>query len=208
MKLRVVLADDERAARKRLLRLLQNDPELAVVAEAANGHDALAAIRTHRPDGAFLSIEMPGLNGFEVMAELPRDRRPAFVLVTGHAGHAVQAFDANAIDYLLKPVPLARLTEALERVRIWQSFRSPKTTGEQASLKRLLVRGSDRIIVVAVEDIDWIGSADNYVLLHVGSATHVLREKLCDLAIRLETGPFLRISRSALIHLHRVREII
>ncbi len=205
MSLRLVLADDERLARERLRRLLAAVPGCTVVAEAANGPDALAAIASTRPDAAFLDIEMPHLDGLGVLSRLPRTARPAIVLVTAHPHHAVRAFDEHATDYLLKPVPPERLADAVGRCRACLQAREDAPVGPSA--KRLVVRGSDSIAVIETDEIDWIGSADNYVVIHVGRTTHVLRETLAAVESRLAPDRFIRISRSALINLRCLRQI-
>jgi len=203
--LRVLIADDEPLARQRLSDMLSRETGIEIVAECANGTEAEAAIRSLIPDVALLDVQMPGLDGLAVARTLPPGSlRPVVIFVTGHEEHALRAFELQAADYLLKPSPPARLHQALNRAR---ALLSAQPTPTNRCLQRLIVRLGERMIVVAAGDIDWIESANNYVVLHVGRETHVLRETLSELEIRLPRGQFLRISRTAIVNLSRVREI-
>jgi len=203
--LRVLIADDEPLARQRLSDMLSRETGVEVVAECTNGTEAEVAIRSLTPDVALLDVQMPGLDGLAVARTLtPGTLRPVVIFVTAHEEHALRAFDLQAADYLLKPCPPARLHQALNRARALLAA-EPTHTGP--SLQRLIVRMGERMIVVPAADIDWIESANNYVVLHVGRETHVLRETLTELEIRLPKGQFLRISRTAIANLNRVREI-
>jgi two-component system LytT family response regulator len=203
--LRVLIADDEPLARQRLADMLSRETGVEIVAECTNGTEAELAIRSLIPDVALLDVQMPGLDGLAVARTLtPGTLRPVVIFVTAHEEHALRAFDLQAADYLLKPCPPARLHQALNRARALLAT-EPTNTGP--SLQRLIVRLGERMIVVPASDIDWIESANNYVILHVGRETHVLRETLTELEIRLPKGQFLRISRTAIANLNRVREI-
>jgi two-component system LytT family response regulator len=203
--LRVLIADDEPLARQRLSDMLAREIGVEIVAECTNGTEAEAAIRSLTPDVAMLDVQMPGLDGLAVARTLtPGTLRPVIIFVTAHEEHALRAFDLQAADYLLKPCPPARLHQALNRARALLA-NEPSTTGP--SLQRLIVRLGERMIVVSASDLDWIESANNYVVLHVGREAHVLRETLTELEIRLPKGQFLRISRTAIVNLNRVREI-
>jgi two-component system LytT family response regulator len=203
--LRVLIADDEPLARQRLADMLSRETGVEIVAECTNGTEAEVAIRSLTPDVALLDVQMPGLDGLAVARTLtPGALRPVVIFVTAHEEHALRAFDLQAADYLLKPCPPARLHQALNRAR---ALLATEPTNIGPSLQRLIVRTGERMIVVSASDIDWIESANNYVVLHVGRETHVLRETLTDLEIRLPKGQFLRISRTAITNLNRVREI-
>ena len=203
--LRVLIADDEPLARQRLQSMLARETGVEVVAECTNGTEAEAAIRSLTPDVAMLDVQMPGLDGLAVARTIaPGNIRPVIIFVTAHEEHALRAFDLQAADYLLKPCPPARLHQALNRARALLATEPSPTS---PSLQRLIVRIGERMIVVSASDIDWIESANNYVVLHVGRDNHVLRETLSDLEIRLPRGQFLRISRTNIVHLSRVREI-
>ncbi|MFT3783326.1 MAG: LytTR family DNA-binding domain-containing protein [Nibricoccus sp.] len=204
--LRVLVADDEPLARKRLIDLLSREAEVELVAECTNGTDAEAAIRNLAPDVALLDVQMPGLDGLAVARTLtPGTLRPVIIFVTAYEEHALRAFELQAADYVMKPCPPARLHQALNRARALLSS-EPASTDSQ-TLQRLIVRASDRMIVVSAEDVEWIESANNYVILHVGRETHVLRQTLTELEHRLPKGQFLRISRTAIVNLSLVREI-
>ena len=204
-RLRVLIADDEPLARHRLVNLLTHESDIEVIAECTNGLEAEAAIRALHPDVALLDVRMPGLDGLAVVRSLPPGaQRPVIIFVTAHEEHALRAFDLQAVDYLLKPCPPGRLRQALNRA--WGLLASTPPPAEPR-LQRLIVRMGERMIVVAVDTIDWIESADNYAILHFGRETHVLRETLTELETRLARGQFLRISRTAVVNLDRVREI-
>jgi two-component system LytT family response regulator len=209
-RLRVAVADDEPLVRQRLNSLLKREPDVAVVADCANGLDMLTAITQHAPDVIFLDINMPGLDGLAVAKQLPADRPPLVVFVTAHQQHALEAFDLQAIDYLLKPYRPERLRQALARVRRVLASEDKMPPGgslEPTRRNRLIIRSGDRMTVVPAAEVDWIESADNYAVLHVGRSTHILRETLTELEARLANGQFLRISRSVVVNIDRVREI-
>lgn len=204
--LRVLIADDEPLARKRLVDLLSHESGIEIVAECSNGTDAESAIRSLNPDIAFLDVQLPDLDGLAVARSLsPGSVRPVIIFVTAHQEHALQAFELQAADYLLKPCPPARLHQALARARSLLSAEPPATTTRW--LQRLVVRTGERMIVVPTDTIEWIESANNYVVLHAGREAHVLRQTMTDLENRLPQGRFLRISRTAIVNLTCVREI-
>ena len=210
--LRLLIADDEAVARARLRGLLAREPGIEVVAECRDGAEALEALRRERPDAALLDVEMPGMSGLDVARAVAEAERPVIVFVTAYSQHAVPAFDVQAADFLLKPYRLPRLQQALGRVRAAVAARSAPEEDEAAAepqprLQRLIVRTSDRMRVIPAGSVDWIESAGNYAVLHVGAATHVLRETLAELEARLADGQFLRVSRTAVVNLDRVREL-
>lgn len=208
--LRVLIADDEPLARSRLCHLLRGEPDVEVVAECANGRDAVTLIQSLTPDLVLLDIRMPDLDGVAVARLLGPDRiRPVVIFVSAHDCHAQAAFEVQAADYLMKPCAPARLRQALQRVRArLPGMPAAPAPAEAPPLQRLIVRTGERMIVVATAEIDWIESADNYVVLHVGRAAHVLRETLAELEQRLPARHFLRLSRSAAVNPARVREIL
>ncbi|MGC4071805.1 MAG: LytTR family DNA-binding domain-containing protein [Nibricoccus sp.] len=211
--LRVLIADDDAPARQRLRTLLSGERDLKLIAECADGADALEALRNHTPDVALLDIDMPGLDGLEVIRSLPADRRPAVIFITAHGDRAHEAFDVQAVDYLLKPFKPARLRQALARVAATRDLQrlatgsTPPVPPASTRLQRVIVRMNDRMIIVPASDIDWVESAGNYAVLHVRRETHVVRETLTELEARLAEGQFLRISRGVLVNLERVREL-
>ncbi|MGH7508823.1 MAG: LytR/AlgR family response regulator transcription factor [Gemmatimonadales bacterium] len=220
MTLRVVVADDEPIGRQRLVRLLQAEPDTEVLAACADGAEAVEAIREHTPDLVLLDIQMPHLDGFEVVAALGDAHQPAVIFVTAHDQYAVRAFEVHAFDYLLKPVDRDRLREAMG----WAVSAAPTTqggtTGRVLALleslnararargkDRLVVRTPERAIFLRTETIDWIEAAGKFVHLHVGRAVHALRESMAELEQELDSARFLRISRSAIVNLDRIQEI-
>lgn len=219
MTLRVIIVDDEPLARDRLRRLLSGESDVEVVAECADGSAAVAAVRDHAPDVLFLDVQMPEMDGFEVLAALDREKFPAVVFVTAFDSHAVRAFEARALDYLLKPTTQKRLHEALERVRERQSSSAGGALAEQLRdllaerdlsaqrVRRIAVRTGDRTIFVLTDDIDWVEAAGNYAILHVRKENHIVRETMSAMEAQLAPAGFLRVGRSAIVNLRRVKEL-
>jgi two-component system, LytTR family, response regulator len=220
----VVVADDEPLARDRLRRLLEGDAGTRLVAECSGGTAALEAIGRHRPHLLFLDVQMPDLDGFEVLQAVPPDRMPAVIFTTAYDRYALQAFDAQAVDYLLKPYSEARFTHALARAKAaiaaadGQRGRGlagllSQVRGERAAqregtyLERLLVRDEGRVIVVPVGDLEYAEAAGNYVRLHAGGAVHLLRETLSELEAGLDPRRFARIHRSSIVNVAHVAEL-
>jgi two-component system LytT family response regulator len=215
----VVVADDEPLARRKLRRLLDGDATIRIVAECGNGDDALRAIREHAPDLVFLDVRMPALDGFGVVAALPRDALPAIVFTTAYDEYAVRAFEVRALDYLVKPFNRARLREAVSRVRAMAAERRAhpiddrlaslldELRAERARPERLAVKHDGRTSFVAVRDIDWVEAADNYVRLHVGTSAHLLRETMAALEAKLDPARFIRIHRGTIVNVDRIQEL-
>lgn len=221
MKLRVLIVDDETLARRRMLQMLSRESEVEVVGECCSGMEMLASVPAVQPHLVFLDVEMPGMNGFEALAKLAAEQAvnlPAVVFVTAYPDFSLQAFEVAAVDYLLKPTSAKRLHVCLERVRLRilpEQAVLPRTeadspaeiAGPVAVLRRIAVRRSEKVIYIPVEKIDWIEAASNYVVLHSGGSTDILRETLGSIERRLPSGMFVRISRSALVRTDFVREI-
>ena len=221
MALRAVLVDDEPLARQGLRSLLSEIPAIEVVAECANGYEACEAIVKHRPDVLFLDIGMPELDGFATLERLePEDIPPAIVFVTAYDAHALRAFEARALDYILKPVSPERLAGAVERasqrVRELQALRDAleRESGMSATgtrLERLIIRDHTGTTVVPIDDIEWIEAATYYVSLHrrnkSDSRQLLLRERMHALESRLDPAIFFRIHRSAIVRLDAIRGI-
>ena len=219
MKLRVLIVDDELPARQRLRRLLAEEPDIEVVGECGDGVSAVATAREVRPDVLLLDIAMPGMDGLEVARELAGKGMPAVVFVTGFDQYAVRAFEARALDYLLKPTTKARLAEALSRVRERLADAGRRTIPQPlldllaeglpgaGRVSRIAVRTQSGVVFVPAGDIDRVEAAGNYVILHVGKITHILRETMAAMEAQLPASDFLRISRSAIINLRRTREL-
>jgi two-component system LytT family response regulator len=219
MNIRTLIVDDEPLARERVRSLLKEEPDIEVVAECANGTEAVAVIKEHSPDLLFLDVQMPGLGGFEVLRALDPDRMPLVIFVTAYDQHAVKAFEVNALDYLLKPFKPARLKETVRRARQTLVNRQAGATSKnllallsqtqpaRERLTRIPVRIGEKVVFVKTEHIEYIESAGNYVVLHAGKETHVVRDTLTALEEKLDPRQFLRISRSTLVNLDQIKEL-
>lgn len=206
----VVVADDEPLGRQRIVRLLAQQPDAQVVAVCADGATALAAVRRHNPDILFLDVQMPSLDGFSVIRQASAGGRPAVVFVTAHDQYALQAFDADALDYLLKPFDEERFHRAYTRARDRIS-RPPEPEApaveEGQHPDRLAVKREGSVYFVKIADVDWVEAASNYVRLHTGRETHLLRESMTGIGARLDPRRFLRIHRTAIVNVDRIREL-
>jgi two-component system LytT family response regulator len=200
--LRVVIVDDEAPARARLQALLANDPEIDVTAVCAGGGEAIAAIERERADLVFLDVQMPEIDGFDVIETVGVGRMPRVVFVTAFEQHAAHAFEVQALDYLLKPFDRARFDRVLARAKAELRATPP---APQPLLDWLLIRDGDEIHLVKVVDIDWIEAAGNYVAVHAGGTSRLLRRPLAALEARLDPGRFLRIHRDTLVQVDRIR---
>jgi two-component system LytT family response regulator len=219
MTVRILVADDEPMARRRLTRLLEQEPGAELVAACGSGTEAVEAVHRHAPDLLFLDVQMPGLDGFGVLEALGSAAPPAVVFVTAFDSYAIQAFEANALDYLLKPFDADRLHRAFQRVE--ERLRRPDSEAapsqlsqlletlqrQRALVERLAIRNDGRVTFVRVADVDWVESASNYVRLHTGKTSHLLRESLAGLETRLDPARFLRIHRTTIVNVERLREL-
>jgi two-component system, LytTR family, response regulator len=209
--LRVLIADDEELARTGIRQLLAARPGTKVVAECANGFETIAAIAEHTPDLVFLDVQMPGFDGFEVIEQVGIDTMPPVIFVTAYDAHALRAFETHAVDYLLKPIDPDRFHAALDRART--RIAGTKLTAlieevsRDAPLQQIAVKHDGRISFVKVETIDWIEATGNYVTLHAGAATYVVRHTLERLARRLGGERFIRIRRDALVRLDAIKSL-
>lgn len=217
--LRVAIVDDEPLARGALCQLLSADPEVLVVGDCI-GVDAPALVERARPDLLFLDVQMPEVDGFQVLEALDPTRLPATVFVTAHDEYAVRAFEVHAIDYLLKPFDDARFFKALARAK--DRLRHADTSGDvgrllallddrapkaQTHVERFLVRERGRVVVVRADEIDWVEAADYYATLHAGGAAHLVRQTMADLEASLDPRRFVRVHRKAIVNIDRVREV-
>jgi two-component system LytT family response regulator len=217
--IRTLIVDDEPLARQRLRRLLEADLDIAIVGECGDGQQAVTDLRQLRPDLVFLDVQMPVLDGFGVLQALGGTTLPAVIFVTAHDCYALKAFDVHALDYLLKPFDKARFAAALERVKT--QIRQGNAVALNERLQdllqyapgrhpgpgRLMIKSAGRIYFVRIEDIDWIEAAANYVRVHVGKEDHLLREGLTALEKKLDPSRFVRIHRSTIVNLERIREL-
>lgn len=209
MNLRVLIVDDERIARQRLRRLLEKEKNVEIVGECADGPSTIRLVHDQKPDLMLLDIKMPGMDGFEVVDALAPGTQPAIVFVTAFDKHAVHAFETCALDYLLKPVDAPRLSKTLNRVRDHLKSR-PQVAAEiprQPAAQRFAVRSGQTTTFVAPHEIDWIEADGNYAILHVDNRNHLLRRTMSALETALSPNLFVRVSRSAILHLNRVKEI-
>ncbi len=217
MSIAVAIVDDEAPARQKLRDLLAAEEGFRVVGEANNGAEALRLVGELHPDLLFLDIRMPGMDGLEVVRRLEGKGAPVVVFVTAFDRHAVEAFELCALDYLLKPFDAARLRQTLERVRRRLQEGSADSVGELVGLlerlehsrhaQRFLVKSRGRMRFVRAEEIDWVEAAGNYAELHVGGKAHLIRETLAGLEGRLDPQRFVRVHRSRIVNVDRVREI-
>ncbi|HJS35675.1 MAG TPA: LytTR family transcriptional regulator DNA-binding domain-containing protein [Pseudoxanthomonas sp.] len=221
MSLTALVIDDEPIARHAVLRLLREDPDIEVAGECGDGVSAVAAIRDLSPDLVFLDIQMPAITGLDVVATIGASRMPATVFVTAYEQFAVRAFEANAVDYLVKPFSRDRFADTLRRAkqrlatargadadataRIMQALASLQQ--RDAYLERIPVREDERVVLVDVDEIVWIKASGNTVRLHLADRVHELRETMAALATRLDPRRFARVHRSAIINIRRVKDI-
>jgi len=200
--IRALVVDDESLARRNLTVLLNRDPDIGSVAECASGLDAIQEIRKSKPDLVFLDVQMPECGGFDVLELLGNDLPPTIIFVTAYDEYALRAFEAGALDYLLKPFDDARFGRALNRAKDKLAhYRPPQSRAPE----RLVVRSRGQVLFVSVADIDWIEAAGYYACLHVGSDTHILRRSLSELEQDLGDEKFVRIHRSLVVNLERIR---
>ena len=220
MNVRAIIADDEPLARERVRSLLAGEPDIEVLAECANGAQTLKAVQQHRPDLLFLDVQMPRLNGFEVIEALETEQAPVVIFTTAHDEHAIRAFEVNALDYLLKPFTESRFKLAVQRARdqLAKGAEQLRPSQQLAALLthvhaatpgggRILVRTPERILFLKPEEIDHVEAAGNYVLLHAGKERHIVRETTAAMEARLAPAGFMRISRSIIVNLSRIREV-
>lgn len=218
MKIRTLIVDDEPLARERIRKLLQDEPEVEVIGECDNGASAVEMITDKQPDLVFLDVQMPELDGFGVLEQIKGGRMPAVIFVTAHDTFALQAFEVHAVDYLLKPFDRERFKKALDRAietikRRQTDELSHRLTALLAEVKpetridRLAIKSAGRVIFLRLDEIDWIEAADNYVNLHVGNESHLHRETMTAMEERLKGGKFMRISRSTIVNVDRIKEL-
>jgi two-component system LytT family response regulator len=225
-KIRTLIVDDEPLARRNLRVLLEKDPEIEIVEECRNGREAVKAIETLSPDLIFLDIQMPEMDGFDVLERVGPDHIQAIIFVTAFDQYALKAFDVHALDYLLKPFDDERFAHALQRAKsqiqaheinrlssrllaLLEERESERqgSRSEKNYLTRLMIKVSGRVVLLKVDEIDFIEADGNYAKLNVGRKVHLLREKMHDLEGRLDPAKFVRIHRSIIVNLDRIKEM-
>jgi two-component system LytT family response regulator len=221
---RTVIADDERLARQKLLILLEEEPQVKVVAECQDGRQAVAAIRALRPDLLLLDIQMPDLDGFQVLSEISPEEMPVVVFTSAYDEYAIRAFEAHALDYLLKPFDQQRLHHAVERARaevhkttereithriltLLSQVRSVTPPASRPE-SRLVIKANGRVVFLDLDGIDWVEAAANYVRLNVGKESYLFREMIGRVAERLDASHFVRIHRSTIVNIRKIKELI
>jgi two-component system LytT family response regulator len=218
-RIRTLVVDDEPVARERIIGLLAAHEDIEVVGQSSNGTEAVAAIERLSPDLVFLDVQMPELNGFGVVRALQTASIPAVVFVTAYDEYAIRAFEVHAVDYLLKPFSGARFNAALEHVREHLERHRASDLGRKLLAlaptlatgstfsERLLVRASGRIHFVRTTELDWCEAAGNYVRLHVGPQTHLVRGTMAHIEAQLDHAQFVRIHRSTIVNVDRIQEL-
>ncbi len=202
MQLRVLVVDDEPLARRNLTALLKPDAAIAQVTECGSGLDAITIIRKSKPDLVFLDVQMPECDGFDVLEQLGGELPSTIIFVTAHNEYALRAFEAGALDYLLKPFDDARFQRALSRAKEKIAHYSASRT---QPMERLVVKSPGRVLFLSVAEIDWIEAADYYACLHVGDAMHLIRRTLAELEHDVGRDKFFRTHRSVIVNLERIR---
>lgn len=217
--IRTIIVDDEPLARRGIRAQLEEEPDFEIVSECRNGLEAVAAIQREAPDLVFLDVQMPELDGFGVLEALGSEQLPAVIFVTAYDRYALRAFEVHALDYILKPLDPERFTRTLERARLQiqrkdirdlnrrlQNLLDDLKAGSRYA-ERLIIKASGRIVFLNVAEIDWIEAADNYVRLHAGRESHLMRETLSNLEKRLDPLQFARVHRSTIINVQRIKEL-
>lgn len=219
MSLTALVVDDEPLAREGLRELLTRDPDISSIWEARDGREAVAAIRRHSPDLVLLDVQMPEVDGFEVVRQIGAEHMPAVVFVTAHDQYAIRAFEINALDYLLKPVIEERFVKAMARAksRIRSTFAADSNPqiinlldGMASSRRypqRLAVRSAGKTVLVNVDEVDWLEGAENYVEVHTGRASYLLQATMNTLEKSLDPTNFLRIHRSIIVNVGRIKDL-
>lgn len=216
--IRTLIIDDVALARQRLKRCLAGDAEIEIVGECDNGEKAVADIRSLAPDLIFLDVQMPALDGFGVLEALRDERMPAVIFVTAYNEYAIQAFEVNALDYLLKPVDCERLNKAVKRAKsrlaqvirhddLDNRFRAMLEDIKTKYIKRLTIKLTGRTILLPVDEIDWIETHGNYLKVHAGRESHLVRATMQSLETKLNPEKFVRVHRSVIVNVEKIKEI-
>jgi two-component system LytT family response regulator len=218
--MRVVIADDEPLARGKLRLMLGSEPGVQVLAECKNGDETINALKAFKPDLLMLDIQMPDLDGFQVLNQISPEILPIIIFTTAFDRHAVLAFEAHALDYLLKPFDQERLHQAVDRARAELlkaddreathrilNFLSQNASWQSPSGRRLVIRSGGRVVFLGLDEIDWVEAAANYVKINVGKQSYLLRKGIGEIAEKLDPALFVRIHRSAIVNIRRIKEL-
>lgn len=215
--IRTLIVDDEPLARRRLQKLLQDDREIEVIGLCENGEQAIKTINHEHPELVFLDVQMPVIDGFEVLRQVEAGHYPVIVFVTAYDEYALKAFEVHALDYLLKPFDRARFQRALKRAKSHIRSSALESTNHRLEemlkqlqsdvISRVMVKSNGRVFFVDVDDIDWIEASGNYVQLHTGSKTHLVRDTMSNMEEKLDPDRFFRIHRSTIVNIERVKEL-
>src|SRR5215467_7571420 len=218
--MRTIIADDESLARKKLRLMLSSESGVQIIAECQDGGETIRALTTYKPDLLMLDIQMPDLDGFEVLRRISPDAMPIVIFTTAYDRHAVRAFEAHALDYLLKPFDQERLHQAVNRARAELvkaddreathrilNFLSQNANWKSPSGRRLVIRSGGRVVFLCLDEIDWVEAAANYVKINVGKQSYLLRKGIGEIAEKLDPELFVRIHRSAIVNVRRIKEL-
>ena len=218
-KIKALIADDEPLARKFIRRMLKDDHDMEIVAECNDGKSTLAMIGKHTPDVVFLDVQMPEMDGFAVLKAISHEHMPEIVFTTAYEQYAIRAFELHALDYLLKPFDQARFRDALKHVKEQLSARQNDNTRRQINallenmktrpeyLERLIIKADGRISFLNTRDVDWIEADDKYVHLHTNKTARMVRQTLSAMESQLDPRTFLRVHRSAIVNVDRIKEL-
>ncbi len=218
-RIRTLIVDDEPLARRKIRRMLARDPEVEILDDCANGREAIAAISTHNPDLVFLDVQMPEIDGFDVLESIPPAGMPFVIFVTAYDQYALRAFEVSAVDYLVKPFDRRRFEKALQRAKARLATERGSDVNQQtlalleelkarsSHIERLVIKAGGRAFFLKTDEIDWIEAEGKYVRLHVGKESYLLREAIGSMEGQLDPKKFPRIHRSTIVNIERVREL-
>lgn len=218
-RIRVLIIDDEPLARRKIRRMLARDPEVEILGDCANGREAIPAIDARNPDLVFLDVQMPEIDGFDVLESIPAAKIPLVIFVTAYDQYALRAFEVSAVDYLVKPFDRRRFEKALQRAKSRLATERGGDLNRQtlallaelraksSHIERLVIKAGGRAFFLKTEEIDWIEAEGKYVRLHAGKESYLLREAIGGLEGQLDPKKFPRIHRSTIVNIDRVREL-
>lgn len=218
-KIRTLIVDDEPLARRKIRRMLTRDPQVEILGDSANGREAIAAIIAHKPDLVFLDVQMPEIDGFDVLESIPPADMPFVIFVTAYDQYALRAFEVSAVDYLVKPFDRRRFEKSMQRAKSRLTTERGRDVNQQtlalleelkarsSHVERLVIKAGGRAFFLKTEEIDWIEAEGKYVRLHAGKESYLLREAIGSMESQLDPKKFPRIHRSTIVNIERVREL-